>query len=294
MLRVWGGGYYETDYFYDLCDQRGILVWQDFMLGCGQYPQDDRFVKEVGAEADCQLNRLRRHPSLAFIAGDNENDCFHFYAGSTAFYQCRLVRGVIADAAHRLCPELPYIPSSPFSPVSPDPLSSMEGDNHLWTHLAPHNKPPFLDDNSRFMSEMGRLSLPPMEVIRRFIPAGQELPLTGPIWKFHAADTERVGFGDRMQFIIDCLKDGGHPIPETIEGLIELSQRVQSEALVFWAKKYYSSPVCAGVIFWNLCDCWPQMSDALIAYPDIPKPAYAALRDIYGRMDSVLANRKPL
>jgi len=286
LLRVWGGGYYESDHFYDLCDVHGILVWQDFMLGCGQYPQTDAFVAELAQEADFQLGRLRRHPSLVFLAGDNENDCFHYYAGSMAFRHCRLTRGVLQEAAGRLCPDIPYIPSSPISPKADNPLCQTEGDNHLWDHEAPHNQPPYRDDNSRFMSEMGRLSLPPLEVIRRFIPAGQELPLTSRLWQFHAADTERVGFGDRMQTLIDCLAAYGHRIPDTIEGLIELSQQVQADALVYWARKYHASPVCSGIILWNLCDCWPQMSDAIVAYSLFPKKAYYALRDAYGAMES--------
>jgi beta-mannosidase len=288
LLRVWGGGFYESDHFYRLCDERGILVWQDFMLGCGRYPQDDAFVAEVGREAEFQLERLRSHPSLVFLAGDNENDCFHFYAGSRAFRTCRLTRGVIRDAARSLCPELPFIASSPISPHDDNPLCPTEGDNHLWDHEAPHDRPPYLHDASRFMSEMGRLSLPPLAVIRRFIPAGQELPLTGALWKYHAADTEHVGFGERMQILLDCLAAGGHRIPATIEGLIELTQQVQADALVHWVRQYHASPVCAGIILWNLCDCWPQMSDAIIAYPDVPKPAYFALRDAYGAIPSEL------
>lgn len=292
LLRVWGGGFYERELFYRLCDERGILVWQDCMLGCGQYPQDDAFVAEVGREVAHQFTRLRGHPCLALLAGDNENDCFHHYAGSDAHRRCRLTRGVIQQAAARLCPELPYLPSSPLSPTNPDPLCPLEGDNHLWDHEAPHDRPPYTTDRSRFMSEMGRLSLPPLEVVRRCIPPGQELPLTSPAWRFHAADSERVGFGERMQILLDCLRAGGHAIPGDLPGLIDLSQRVQAEALVHWARQYHASPVCAGIILWNLCDCWPQMSDAIVAYPDLPKPAYHALAAAYAAIPSRLADRR--
>jgi len=137
------------------------------------------------------------------------------------------------------------------------------------------------------MSEMGRLSLPPLQVIRSCIPAGQELPLTSALWKYHAADTEHVEFGERMQILLDCLAASGHRIPETIEGLIDLSQQVQADALVHWVKQYHTSSVCGGIILWNLCDCWPQMSDAIIAYPDFPKKAYYALQEAYGNISSI-------
>lgn len=284
LLRVWGGGVYEDDIFYDLCDENGILVWQDFMLGCGIYPQDMAFRDEIRREAEHQVRRLRSHPSLAIWAGDNENDCFYYYAGRTDYRQNALNRDVLPRVIARLSPEVPYIPSSPCSPRQENPLCDREGDHHLWDHLAPHDAEPYASDQARFMSEMGRLALPPLKVIERFLPERQRWPLTSSLWQYHAADCDRVGFGDRMNQLVECLAASGREVPADLPAMVEATQRLQADAYRHWIQKYHASAVCGGIILWNLCDCWPQMSDAILAYPEEPKAAFFAVAEEYAKI----------
>ncbi len=285
LLRVWGGGRYEPDCFYEMCDEAGILVWQDFMLGCGIYPQTDEFTEEIDAEARYQIRRLRHHACLMTWAGDNENDAFYYYAGRMDFRNDRINRTVLAKAVSELDPDTPYIPSSPFSPRLLNPLADTEGDNHLWNHDAPHDASPYAEDRSRFMSEMGRLSLPDMEVIKNFLPdESTRWPLQQPLWRFHCSDTERVHFGDRIESLLKCLAASNRYVPDNLEEMVEATQQLQADAYVYWIEKYAGMNICGGIILWNLADCWPQLSDALIAYPSTPKLAFAAVANAYEKI----------
>ncbi|NMA18986.1 MAG: hypothetical protein GX927_00265, partial [Lentisphaerae bacterium] len=138
MVRIWGGGTYESDAFYDFCDENGILVWQDFMMGCAIYPADDQFCDIIRQEAESVVRRLRQHPSLALWAGDNECDIFALACGlKLSPENIRATREILPEVLRRLDPARPWLPSSPyFSPQVQelDPNGSQEFcvEKHLW------------------------------------------------------------------------------------------------------------------------------------------------------------------
>lgn len=173
MLRVWGGGVYELDSFYDLCDEMGILVWQDFMWACGVYPDGPAEQKQAAAEAEFQLKRLRNHACIAIWCGDNEDD-WAFEWGQIPHERrlaYRLTRKALPAVCKRLDPARPYVPSSPFSPTLRDCNDSREGDQHQyrWNGLDPADPlkhySNFFQDRSRFVSEFGTSSLPGPETM---------------------------------------------------------------------------------------------------------------------------------
>lgn len=284
MLRVWGGGIYEPEVFYDLCDRAGILIWQDFMFACGHYPEHEDFLAEVADEAEYVVKRLRRHSCLALWSGGNENDIFRFWRQGRDYLKHRVAREVIAPVCKALNPEVPFIPDSPVSPSGDDPNNTIEGDSHRWAHGTAYKGDFYLKDRSRFVSEIGHISVPDKEVLLSFIPEDKLWPPFNEYWYYHAADTVRVGWKYRIGSLFKSIKESGLPEPGNLEEFIETTQNLQAEAYKTWAEHYASLPECGGILLWNVCDCWPQISDAVIAYPLVPKKAYYAAREVFGRI----------
>ncbi|MFH1880094.1 MAG: sugar-binding domain-containing protein, partial [Bacillota bacterium] len=178
MLRVWGGGIYEYDCFYDLCDQYGILVCQDFMLACGIYPQSGAFLDNLAEEADYNILKLRNHACLAAWMGDNENDIAYGWGNRAHdFRSDKLNRGILLEACARLDPERFYMPSSPCSPFAEaeggdTPNAACQGDTHLYLFSLDPQSEKFYrnvrDIRPRFVSEFGFLSFPDRETYFRF------------------------------------------------------------------------------------------------------------------------------
>jgi beta-mannosidase len=178
MLRVWGGGIYEPELFFRLCDENGIMVWQDFMFACGIYPRDDAFHANVYAEAVEILRKYRNFTSLVLWCGDNECDEAYTWAGrSTGYRQERLNRVTLKSAWERHDPHRPYIPSSSHSPFESleggdNPKSPFQGDSHMYiVSVDPAAKNYYRairEHRPRFMSEYGFLSLPEKDTYYRF------------------------------------------------------------------------------------------------------------------------------
>lgn len=211
MLRVWGGGIYEHDVFYELCDQAGILVWQDFMFACAMYPEGPpTFVEEVEAEARYQVGRMRNHPCLALWCGNNENQWLHDriywnnpnYLVPGSLYYDRLLPQIVRE----LDGKTPYWPGSPYG--GNDYNSMQDGDVHNWQVW--HGNPPrrfgekprvdqspegvsflhYAEDMGRFISEFGMHASPVYETLRRNIPADQ-LYYHSPSMDHHNKDTPK-------------------------------------------------------------------------------------------------------
>ncbi len=205
MLRVWGGGIYEHDSFYNLCDEMGILIFHDFMFACGVYPQDPEFLELVKQEGTHVVRRLRNHPSLIAWSGDNENDAAYQWAKRPfgAWNENLLTRKVLKEVTQILDPTRPYLPSSPYSPdSSKEPGDPMMGDSHNYCMsldpASPHYYKKYGELQSRFESEFGfgvlpepdsfykfnhlRISLKTPEVPDVFVfPMGHKLSLTNPL-----------------------------------------------------------------------------------------------------------------
>jgi len=268
MLRVWGGGIYEDDVFYRFCDEHGICIWQDFMFACATYPVFDRnFMKNVGAEAEDNVRRLRHHPSIALWCGNNElemglvGDKWDDQQMSWKDYG-KLFDSALPDIIARLDPQRDYWPCSPHSPIgdrkrhySPD-----SGDAHLWGVW--HGLQPFewyRTCRHRFNSEFGFQSFPEPETIAVFtLPEDQNV--TSYVMEHH----QRSGIGNTtiMRYMLDWFR-----LPGSFDMTLRLSQILQGMAIKYACEHWRRSmPRGMGTLYWQLNDCWPVASWSSIDY----------------------------
>ena len=284
MLRVWGGGIYEDPYFYRLCDEHGIMVWQDFMFTCAEYPQDEDFLAEVKREAESVVSSLRNHASVVLWCGDNEVDASRHWSGKE-FRDNKINRAILPEVCARLDPARPFIASSPFSPSGgPDPCSQMEGDNHIWHHGTSYKADVYAKDRSRFVSEIGHLSLPWPDSIRRFIPEDEAWPPDNRAWDFHFGTVERCD-PRRRERLDEAISAFGSRIPDDLDDYAYMSQLIQALALREWMERCRRrKPFCGGVLYWNLHDTWPQFSDALVDYFGSAKMGYYFVRRAFSNL----------
>jgi beta-mannosidase len=261
MLRVWGGGVYEEDAFYDLCDRYGIAVWQDFMFACGTYPTDDAaFMANVEAEARDTLRRLRHHPCLALWCGNNEieqgmSDPAWLATLSWEQYAALFDR-LLADLTRELAPDTAYWPGSPHKPTGDraDTLNPESGDSHLWAVW--HGRQPFdwyHTRTDRFISEFGFQSLPEPATIAEFtLP--EDRNLTSYVMEFHQRSA--IGNSTIVHYLLDWFR-----LPTSFSGLAWLSQIVQGLAMTYAVEGWRRGmPRTMGALYWQLNDLWPGPS----------------------------------
>jgi len=267
MLRVWGGGIYENEEFYNLCDEMGILVWQDFMFGNSLYPADQPFLDSITEEAIDNLKRLRNHPSLALWCGNNESETGWFHWGWKRKLPARFwndYKRIFHDILPLLCaaydPSRPYWPSSPSSNLEDDSESQKMGDLHYWDVW---NKGlPFLEYKRqlpRFMSEYGFQSFPEARTVSAFTVASDQ-DIGSPVMLAH----QKYADGNRMlQTYI--LRD--YPEPNGFESFLYVSQVLQAEAIKVATEHLRRiMPRCMGSLYWQINDCWPSISWSGIDY----------------------------
>ncbi|MEW9617545.1 glycoside hydrolase family 2 protein, partial [Shinella sp. S4-D37] len=269
MIRVWGGGFYEPDWFYDLCDRLGLLVWQDFMFACNLYPSTEDFLDNVAREVDYQVRRLSSHPSIALWCGDNE-----LVGALTWFDEPRRDRDrylvsydrlnrTIEQALRKAAPDALWWPSSPAS----GPLdfgdawhADGSGDMHYWSVW--HENRPFADYRSvrpRFCSEFGFQSYTSLPVIRTYAGAG-DMNIASPVMELHqknAGGNERIAGTMFRTF----------RFPTDFANFVYLSQ-VQQGLAIKTAVEYWRSlkPHCMGTLYWQLNDTWPVASWSSLDY----------------------------
>lgn len=268
MLRVWGGGKYESEDFYDLCDELGLLVWQDFMFGCSAYPaHDPDFMENVRIEVEEQVTRLQHRTCLALWCGNNELEQIQEIigdrreAGQMSWEHYRaLFDDLIGGVVRNRDPQRPYIPSSEHSPRG-DRLDSGNprcGDAHLWAVW--HGREPFewyRTSFHRFCSEFGFQSFPHPETVRSYtVP--EERNITSYVMEHH----QRSPIGNSA--IIDYLLSWFR-FPVGWENSIWLSQVVQAYAIKYAVEHWRRQMPCSmGALYWQLNDCWPVASWASI------------------------------
>lgn len=269
MIRVWGGGVYENDYFYELCDELGLLVWQDFMFACALYPGDTVFLENVRKEAEYQVKRLSRHPSLALWCGNNEVKNGWEDWGWQRNYTPEQ-RTEISNNLHTLFTELlpktvqihdtrPYHPSSPLWGWG-HPECLTEGDSHYWGVW--WGEEPFevwLPKTGRFMSEYGFQSYPQMSTIESFtLP--EDRYLESPVMKNRQKHPRGVQ-------IINKAMDQYAYIPDNLEDYVRISQEIQAYGIGKAIEAHrLKRPHCMGTLYWQLNDCWPVVSWSSIDY----------------------------
>lgn len=290
MLRVWGGGIYESDSFYDWCDRCGILVWQDMMFACGMFPADEAYLQSVAAEVRDNVRRLRNHPCIALWNGNNENEISYYEWGwqrtltpeQDRDYQAgmhRLFRETIPAAIAAEDDTRYYHPTSPDTGYNG--IGYDAGDVHYWAvwkgaWIEEYERP---ENIGRFMSEYGFQSYPALRTLRRTIPADQ-LRVGSPAMlshqKAHNDATRDPNFGDQMMqhYLQHYLA-----VPQELGEFVYASQLMQAEAIKIGIEAHRrAKPRCMGSLYWQINDCWPVASWSGIDWYGCWKPLqyYAA------------------
>ena len=263
MLRVWGGGIYENNIFYDLCDRKGILVWQDFMYACAMYPGDEPFLRNAEKEAEDQLLRLRNHPSIVLFCGNNENsEGWHRWGwqnGKTKAQKdkiwadyLKLFDSILPNQVAKYT-DVDYWESSPKYGRG-NPKYQSEGDAHDWWVW--HDAYPFEhfeDFVPRFMSEFGFQSFPSADVMK-FINQSDGIQIDTKAIRSH--QKHHRGFE-----LIDLYMGRDYLIPDNDEDYIFLSQLVQARGMRIGIEAHRrAKPYNMGTLYWQLNDCWPGIS----------------------------------
>ena len=273
MLRVWGGGIYENDAFYNLCDENGILVWQDFMFACSFYPGDTAFLNNVKQEAIDNVKRLRNHPCLALWCGNNEIQVAWDRWGYQKKYhytkaQSKEIVSNYNKLFHKLLPSVVhqydsgrfYWPSSPNSAPKGWAQEAKTGDMHywgVWWGKAPFSA--YEKNVGRFMSEYGFQSLPAYATIARFAPDTSRY-LISPIMRAH--NKHPTGYETINQYMQRDFR-----VPRNFKDYILVSQLLQAEGMKTAIEAHRRArPWCMGSLYWQLDDCWPVVSWSGIDY----------------------------
>jgi beta-mannosidase len=270
MIRVWGGGIYESEDFYDICDELGLLVWQDFMFACTLYPADDAFLESVRAEAAHQITRLRHRACLALWCGNNEVwacNADTLLAVTAAGKRARAeYEKLFHDALASVCaahdPVTAYWPSSPWRGDEAHDFTAGEnrGDTHFWAVW--HGRAPVKDYERyafRFVSEFGMQSYCSPETQATFCP-----PEDGNIFGLSMENHQKNRGGN--QVILDYVSRR-YRFPKSQEALIYLSQLNQAHCMQTGVEHYRRSmPRCMGALYWQLNDCWPVASWSSIEF----------------------------
>lgn len=268
MLRVWGGGIYENDYFYELCDKKGLLVWQDFMFACSLYPGDEAFIENVEQEAIDNVKRLRNHPSIALWCGNNEiNTAMHSWGWEKKYSEedWKLLKKAYLDVFHEMLPrvvgslhsEIDYWPSSPQAGYNFEENAhyhAPSGDQHYWGVW--HGLHPFENFDSykaRFMSEYGFQSFPDFESVQTYTEP-QDYDIESEVMAGH----QRSGIGNLR---IRQYMEEDYSVPENFESFLYLSQVLQARGMSMGMEAHRRAmPYCMGTLYWQINDCWPVAS----------------------------------
>ena len=269
-IRIWGGGYYPSDEFYDLCDKYGLMVWQDFMFGCNNVYLHKEFKEEVIAEAIDNVKRIRNHASLALLCGNNEND--HLICDNLNLIDIgqgllikndylELFEHILPDICQELAPHIFYWPSTPssFGGLN-DPDNLAYGDSHFWQvfcWLKPYEV--YRDYKLRFCSEFGFSAFPNIKTIRSF---GEEkdMNVVSRVMENHQKWSE----GNKVisSFILE-----NYLQPSNIEQVSLASQLLQADAISYGVEHYRRlRGYCMGALYWQVNDCCPVISWSSIDY----------------------------
>lgn len=293
MIRVWGGGIYEPDYFYHLCDSLGIMVWQDFNFSCALYPSDSAFLNNVKAEAEEQVRRIAQHPCVVLWCGNNEvkngwedwgwQQQYQWTPEQIATLQHGIdtlfgINGILANAVKQYDPlHRAYITSSPlFGWGHPECVT--HGDSHYWGVW--WGEQPFemyKEKTGRFMSEYGFQSYPDYSTVCRYCPEDQRY-IDSPVMKSH----QKHGRG--LEIIDKAMRQyyGVDSRSLSLEDFCYVSQLLQA-----WGTGYgifqhlQQQPHCMGTLFWQLNDCWPVASWSSIDCYGNWKALHYRARDLY-------------
>lgn len=322
MIRLWGGNIYECDAFYDWCDEHGIMLWQDFIMGCAYYPQYAEFQEKLRKEAIVVVKRLRSHASLVLWAGDNECDSFCTQTCKNGNYLDPnlniLTRKVLPDVLRVYDGFRPYLPSSPYFDEKAFALlgKNKPSEQHLWGPRNYFKSDFYKNATALFASETGFHGCPSPLSLKKYITEDHLWPIIlpngrpDPEWIVHATsmETEHIGRHEyrialmlrQVAVLFSDMPDGntGRATAEescdyfervktifgdgkqAIDGIAKASQIFQAEAFKFMIERFrIRKATHGGLIWWNLLDGWPQISDAVVDYYFVKKLAYGYIKN---------------
>jgi beta-mannosidase len=276
MVREWGGGYYESDDFYDICDELGIMVWQEFMFGGDMIPGDVAFQENVRQEAIDQIKRLRDHPSIVVWCGNNEVETGWWHWGDRAEFKASIspdtrdrvwqdyvvmFADILKSAVAEYGDPVPYTPSSPSANFEEIPDNQHNGDMHYWAVW--HQQAPASDYTlqfPRFMSEYGFQSFPEMRTIRAYAHDPGDFDIRSTVMQAHQKNK-----GGNERILTYMLRE--YREPKDFASFVYLSQVQQAEIIKIGAEHLRRQrPRTMGSLYWQLNDCWPVASWASIDY----------------------------
>ncbi|MGO9169042.1 MAG: beta-mannosidase [Candidatus Sulfotelmatobacter sp.] len=275
MVREWGGGYYESDDFYDICDELGIMVWQEFMFGGDMVPGDVAFQENVRQEAIDQIKRLRDHPSVVIWCGNNEVETgWHHWGDRQEFKESIsaearervwqdyviLFSDILRSTVTQYADPVPYTPSSPSANFEEVPDNQHNGDMHYWAVW--HQQAPASDYTlqfPRFMTEYGFQSFPEMRTIEAFAKP-DDFDIRSTVMQAHQKNK-----GGNERILTYMLRE--YREPKDFASFVYLSQVQQGEIIKIGAEHLRRQrPRTMGSLYWQLNDCWPVASWASIDY----------------------------
>lgn len=308
MIRVWGGGIYETEDFLDACDEYGMLVWHDYAFACGDYPIHQEYLDSIKAEAEAQTIRLRNRACLALLCGGNEDFMLCDWLGpkfdfadltgpfeDKPFPQRKIYLQVLPEVAARLAPNITYWANSPWG-AGEQPSSDLTvGDVHQWqvwhVNQEPYQK--YKDLSGRFVSEFGMHGFPVMRTVEAFATRPEDRHPQS-----RAIDCHNKGHGAETR-IARYLAENFRYDNTKLENFAYCTQLLQSEAYGYalrdWKRKFggKGKEECAGAIIWQLNDVYPVTSWAYVDYYLRPKPAFYTIRRSFAPI-SVGIERSPM
>ena len=292
LLRVWGGGIYEDDYFYDLCDSLGIMVWQDFMFANGMYPADTAYLQNVKAEVFYQIERLKKHPCIVLWCGNNEIDeAWHNWGWQNQYNLHNADSAKVWDNYKMLFQDSlkswvnefdgrrPYISSSPKLGWG-NKKSLSEGDSHYWgLWWGMEDWETFKTHTGRFVSEYGMQAMPNVETSKTYV-AATDFSYKSPAVQWHQKASN--GF-DKLNFYLDkYFIDSSKLYKFSLQEYTYLTQCLQYYILKNCiAVQRNKMPHNMGTLLWQLNDCWPATSWSITDFSRAPKAAWFAVRESY-------------
>ena len=296
MVRCWGGNVYEDHRFFDLCDENGIMVWQDFAMGCTFYPQREDFAKAIEQEAIAVVTKLRNHSSLVLWSGNNENDLalrwtlinFKINPNSDV-----ISREILPRVIYEMDPTRAFLPSSPYYSQAVYGKGSSDDllpENHLWGPRGYYKDEYYTHSKARFVSEIGYHGCPNRSSLEKmFTPKSVNPWLNGQIGLWNDEwMTKSVRIfpntpkqGGRNDLMTNQVKILFGSVPKGLDDFIMASQSVQAEAMKYFVEMWRGDkPRRSGIIWWNIRDGWPILSDSVTDYYNSKKLAYYFLKNV--------------
>ncbi|WP_337103697.1 beta-mannosidase [Paenibacillus sp. YIM B09110] len=282
MIRIWGGGVYESQSFFDECDEKGIMVWQDFMFACGDYPDDDTFCELVRQEVDYIITEYGYHPSIVLWCGNNEN--MTFIERSRKHRAHGFGEKIFFDLMYEVCAQdtlRPYWPSSPYAHAfDHNNYEGTYGDQHYW-HVWGRTEPyeNYRNIEGSFLSEFGMQSYPSNRVMNKVDASGM---LHGE--KIHAIQKGVYGHQKLMYYIT-----ADYHLPARRDDYVYLSQLMQANALRTGVEHWISRmPDTSGVLVWQWSDLWPSISWSIQDFDKVQKASYFYLKRSFQTPNALL------